>query len=133
MSNQYTFSDMEYSNRRKVTAREKFLTQMDEIIPWEAWVAIIQPYYPNNNRGRRPIGIETMLRMYRMQVWFSLSDIGVEDAICDSYAMRNFMHISFLEDQVPDSTTLLHFRHLLEEQHIGKAIFKDIKQKLFGT
>ena len=58
MPNQYTFSDMEYSNRRKVTAREKFLTQMDEIIPWEDWVAIIQPYYPNNNRGRRPIGIE---------------------------------------------------------------------------
>lgn len=130
MSNQYTFSDMEYSNRRKVTAREKFLTQMDEIIPWEDWVAIIQPYYPNNNRGRRPIGIETMLRMYLMQVWFSLSDIGVEDAIYDSYAMRNFMHINFLEEQVPDSTTLLHFRHLLEEHDIGKAIFEDIKQKL---
>ena len=118
---------------RKVTAREKFPTQLDEIIPWEDWVAIIRPCYPNNDRGRRPIGIETMLRMYLMQVWFSLSDIDVEDAICDSYAMRNFMHISFLEDHVPDSTTLLHFRHLLEEQHIGKAVFKDIKQKLFGT
>ena len=106
-----------------MTAREKFPTQLDEIIPWEDWVAIIRPRYPNNDRGRRPIGIETMLRMYLMQVWFSLSDIGVEDAICDSYAMRNFMHISFLEDQVPDSTTLLHFRHRLEEQHIGKAIF----------
>lgn len=87
-------------------------------------------YYMNNNRGRRPIGIETILRIYLIQVWFSLSDIGEEDAVYDSYAMRNLMHINFLEEQVPDSTTLLHCRYLLEEHDVGKAIFENIKQKL---
>ena len=71
-----------------------------------------------------------MLRMYLLQIWFNLSDEGLEDAIYDSYAMRNFVGINFLEEQVPDATTLLKFRHLLEEHNLGEAIFNDIKERL---
>ena len=104
--NQLTFSDMEYSNRKKKTKREEFLDAMEEIVPWSYWVEMIRPYYFANKRGRKPIGIETMLRMYLMQIWFNLSDEGIEDSIYDSYAMRSFMHIDFHEQQVPDATTL---------------------------
>ena len=127
---QMTLSDMEYANRRRITKREAFLNSMEEIVPWEAWVEIIRPYYYSNRRGRKPIQIETMLRMYLMQTWFSLSDEGIEDAIYDSYAMRGFLHINFLEEQVPDATTLLKFRHLLEEHSFGEAMFNDIKERL---
>ena len=78
--NQLTFSDMEYSNRKKKTKREEFLDAMEEIIPWSYWVEMIRPYYFANKRGRKPIGIETMLRMYLMQIWFNLSDEEIEDS-----------------------------------------------------
>lgn len=127
---QQTFSDMEYSNRRKKTKREEFLDAMDEMIPWDYWVNLIRPYYPSGKRGRPPKDIEAMLRMYLMQNWFNLSDAGIEDAIYDSYAMRSFMHLDFFTQQVPDATTLLHFRHLLEENRIGEKIFADVKARL---
>ena len=85
---QQTFSDFEYSTRKRKTKREEFLEIMDEIIPWDEWVGIITPFYPNGKRGRPPKGIELMLRMYLLQIWFNLSDEGTEDAIYDSYAMR---------------------------------------------
>lgn len=127
---QITLTDLEYSNRKKKTKREEFLDSMDEIIPWSNWVDMIRPYYFNNKRGRKPIGIESMLRMYLMQIWFSLSDEGIEDSIYDSYAMRTFMHIDFNEQQVPDATTLLKFRHLLEKNKIGEKIFADVNKRL---
>ena len=127
---QQTFSDIEYSNRKRKTKREEFLESMDAMIPWEYWVSIIKPYYPSGKRGRPPKNIETMLRMYLMQNWFNLSDEGIEDAIYDSYAMRSFMHLDFLTEQVPDATTLLHFRHLIEENRIGEKIFDDVKSRL---
>ena len=111
---QMTFSDYEYSNRKRITKREEFLDIMDEIIPWDEWVEFVKPYYPSGKRGRPTKGIEKMLRMYLLQVWFNLSDEGVEDAIYDSYAFRKFMGINFNEEQVPDATTLLKFRHLLD-------------------
>ena len=95
---------MEYSNRKKKAKREEFLDAMEEIIPWSYWVEMIRPFYFANKRGRKPIGIETMLRMYLMQIWFNLSDEGIEDSIYDSYAMRSFMHIDFNEQQVPDAS-----------------------------
>ena len=128
--NQMTFSDMEYSGRKRVTQKEKFLREMNDIIPWADWVNKILPYYPKGKRGRPPRGIEVMLRMYLLQIWFNLSDEGLEDAIYDSYAMRNFVGINFLEEQVPDATSLLKFRHLLEEHHLGEEIFNDIKERL---
>ena len=77
--NQMTFSDVEYSHRKKSTKKEKFLFEMDAIIPWESWVAMIAPFYPSGERGRPPRGIEPMLRMYLLQVWFNLSDESIED------------------------------------------------------
>ena len=128
--NQLTFSDMEYSNRKKKTKREEFLDAMEEIIPWPYWVEMIRPYYFANKRGRKPIGIETMLRMYLMQIWFNLSDEGIEDSIYDSYARRSFMHIDLNEQQVPDATTLLKFRHMLEANKLGEKIFADVNNRL---
>ena len=91
---------------------------------------MIRPYYPKGAHGRPVRGIETMLRMYLMQTWFNLSDEGTEDAIYDSYAMRSFLGINFMTEQVPDATTLLKFRHLLEKHNIGEKIFTDIRDRL---
>ena len=129
-SKQLTLGDIEYASRKKLTRREEFLQAMDGIIPWAAWIEIIRPHYPSGKRGRPVRGIETMLRMYLLQVWFNLSDVGVEDAIYDSYAMRTFMKLNFLSEQVPDATTLLKFRHLLEAHKIGEQIFEDLKNRL---
>lgn len=130
---QVSFSDFEYSSRKKKTKREEFLEIMDEIIPWDEWVALIEPYYPTGKRGRPPKGIEKMLRMYLLQCWFNLSDEGVEDAIYDSYAMRKFMGINFLEEDAPDATTLLKFRHLLEENDLNKAFFDAINRVMVAS
>ena len=130
MRGQLSLTDIEYSERKRTTKREEFLRKMDEIIPWDSWIELIKPYYPSGRRGRPVRGIETMLRMYLMQIWFNLSDEGIEDAIYDSYAMRSFLGINFMSEQVPDATTLLKFRHLLEKNNIGEAIFKDIKERL---
>lgn len=127
---QQTFTDIEYSRRKKKTRREEFLDTMDQMIPWKDWIALIEPYYPSGKRGRPTRGIETMLRMYLMQNWFNLSDAAMEDTIYDSYAMRSFMHLDFYKEQVPDATTLLKFRHLLEEHHIGEQIFADVSSRL---
>lgn len=128
--NQQTFSDIEYGNRKRKTKREIFLDIMEEIIPWDEWVAYIKPYYPSGKRGRPPRGIEKMLRMYLLQIWFNLSDEMTEDSIYDSYAMRKFMRLNFLEEQAPDATTLLHFRHLIEDNGIGKTFFDGITRCL---
>ena len=125
-SGQSSFTDIEYGNRRRVSRRELFLQTMDRTIPWQRWVEVIEPHYytdATGKRGRKAKPIETMLRMYLLQVWFSLSDEGVEDAIYDSYAMRRFMGLDFTTEQVPDATTLLHFRHLLEKHRLGEKLF----------
>ena len=96
---------------------------MDATIPWAVWVGLIEPFYFDGKKGRKPKALETMLRMYLLQVWFSLSDEGVEEAIYDSYAMRRFMGLDFAVEQVPDATTLLHFRHLLEKHQLGEKLF----------
>ena len=124
-SEQPSFTDVEYGNRRRVSRREMFLETMDATIPWAAWVGVIEPHYYADGpgkRGRKATPVETMLRMYLLQVWFSLSDEGVEDAVYDSYAMRRFMGLDFAVEQVPDATTLLHFRHLLEEHQLGERL-----------
>jgi len=101
---------------------------MDATIPWAVWVGLIEPFYYSGRKGRKPKPLETMLRMYLLQVWFSLSDEGVEEAIYDSYAMRRFMGLDFAVEQVPDATTLLHFRHLLEEHQLGEKLFESQNQ-----
>jgi transposase, IS5 family len=126
-SEQPSFAEVEYGNRRRTSKREQFLETMDATIPWSTWVGVIEPHYYADRpgkRGRKAKPIETMLRMYLLQAWFSLSDEGVEDAIYDSYAMRRFMGLDFAVKQVPDATTLLHFRHLLEEHQLGEKLFE---------
>jgi len=127
---QPSLSDVEYSQRRRTPKREEFLTRMDAVVPWTDWVTLIEPFYYSNKRGRRAVGLETMLRMYLLQVWFHLSDEGVEDQINDSFAMRSFMRLDFGTQQVPDATTLLHFRHLLEKHKLGEAMFAALNAKL---
>ena len=127
---QLSITDVEYNNRKKITKREEFLDAMNEVIPWDEWVALIEPYYPDGKKGRKPQGIEKMLRMYLLQCWFNLSDEGMEDAIYDSYAFRSFMQINFFDEQTPDATTLLKFRHLLEKNGIGEKLFNAINYAL---
>jgi len=123
-SDQISFTDVEYSKRRRVSRREQFLDTMDATIPWSRWVGLIEPFTYSGHRGRKPKALETMLRMYLLQAWFSLSDEGVEDAIYDSYAMRRFLGLDFTVEQVPDATTLLHFRHLLEKHQLGRKLLE---------
>ena len=130
---QETFTDIEYSYRKKKTKREEFLEIMEEIIPWDEWVGVIEPYYPKGKRGRPPMGIEKMLRMYLLQIWFNLSDPATEDAIYDSYAMRKFTDIDFMTETVPDETTLCKFRHLLETNGLNKLFFDAINRVMLQT
>ena len=127
---QQTLSDIEYSNRKQQTRKEEFLTAMEDMIPWEQWISLIREQYPSGRRGRKPKSIDTMLRMYLLKKWFGLSDAGIEDAVYDSYAMRNFMHIDFFAEQVPDESTLRRFRHLLEKRGIDKQIDTEIRKRL---
>ena len=127
---QQSFADVEYGGRRKISKREQFLDIMEEIIPWDEWVNLVQPHYNTGKSGRPPLGIEKMLRMYLLQAWFNLSDEGVEDAVYDSYSMRKFMKLDFVKENVPDATTLLHFRRILEESALGKAMFEAINRVL---
>ncbi len=127
---QQSFSDIEYANRRRKTRREKFLDSMNEIVPWSEWREMIRPFYYRSRRGRRPKDLEVMLRMYLMQTWYSLSAEGMEEAACDSYAMRSFLGINFIDEQVPDATTLLRFRRLLEKHELDKRISRDLDIRL---
>lgn len=121
------FTDIEYSKRKKKTRREEFLDQMEKVVPWDVWVNLIVPFYPNGKRGRKPQQIERMLRMMLLQNWFNLSDEGIEDAIYDSYAMRSFLRLTFMDDQVPDATTLCKFRKLLNDHGIQTQIFAQVQ------
>lgn len=125
-----TFSDIEYENRKRKTKREDFLDEMDKIVPWDELITLIQPHYYNNHRGRPACSLEKMLRMYLLQTWFSISDEGLEDAIYDSYAFRKFMGVDFCESTVPDATTLLKFRHFIENKKAGEQIFEKINEIL---
>ena len=105
---QPSFTDVEYGMRRRSTRRETFLTMMDDVIPWSEWIGLIEPHYYRGERGRKPRTVETMLRMYLLQVWFSLSDEGVEEAISDSHAMRRFMRLDFSVERLAPGETLSH-------------------------
>ena len=122
-----TFSCVEHTND-KPTRRKVFLKEMDKIVPWQAIMEEIEPYYYHNTRGRKAIELEIMIRMYLLQNWFNLSDEGIEDAIYDSISMQEFMKIDLLEQRVPDATTVLHFRRILEANNLGEKIFNRINK-----
>src|SRR5690606_14277884 len=116
---QLSFSDAEFHAKRKVTSREKFLAEMERAIPWKVFAALVEPHYPKPGNGRRPYPLEVMLRIHFMQQWFNLSDPAMEEALYDSTSIRNFAKLSLTRGSVPDETTILHFRHLLEKHNIA--------------
>jgi IS5 family transposase len=130
MGEQRTFASVAWTQKGKVTRRERFLAEMDAVIPWTALFALIEPHYPKAGRGRQPLGLEKMLRIYFLQQWFNLSDPQAEDAIYDSESMRRFARVELSEDVVPDETTILRFRHLLEEHRLTGKIFDAIRDLL---
>ena len=130
MSDQRTFASVAWSQKGKVTRRERFLGEMNAVIPWARLVALIEPHYPKAGRGRRPHDLERMLRIYFLQQWFNLSDPQAEDAIYDSESMRRFAKVELSEDVVPDETTILRFRHLLEKHGLTEGIFEAVKDLL---
>ena len=130
MGDQRTFASVAWSQKGKVTRRERFLAEMDAVIPWDQLIALVEPHYPKAGNGRQPLGLEKMLRVYFMQQWFNLSDPAAEDAIYDSESMRRFAKIELSEDVVPDETTILRFRHILEKHGLTAAIFDTINRLL---
>jgi IS5 family transposase len=129
--NQTSFARLEYAAKKRQTRRERFLGEMDRVVPWEQLVALIEPHYPRSGKvGRPPVGVTRMLRMYCLQQWYSLSDEGLEDAIYDSQSMRDFIGIDLSREQVPDATTLLKFRRKLEDNKLTESIFKAVTAHL---
>jgi len=127
---QVTFASMAYENKKKQTRRERFLSEMNKAVPWERLVSRIEPYYPKAGNGRRPMPLEQMLRIYFMQQWYSLSDPGMEEALYDIESMRRFADIELREEPIPDETTILNFRRLLEQHHLTSALFEEINKLL---
>lgn len=128
---QTSFASLEYAGKKRQTRREKFLGEMERVVPWERLIALVEPHYPSSGRvGRPPIGVPRMLRMYFLQQWYSLSDEGLEDAVADSQAMREFVGIDLGREQVPDATTLLKFRRRLEDNKLTQAIFEEVAAHL---
>ena len=123
MGSQRTFASMAWQAKGKVTRRERFLAEMDAVIPWSRLLALIEPHYPKAGQGRQPLGLEKMLRIYFLQQWFNLSDPQAEDAIYDSESMRRFARVELGDEVVPDESTILRFRHLLEQHRLTAAIF----------
>jgi len=119
---QLTFGDAEFAGKGKTTRKERFLAEMEQVVPWASFLKLIAPVYPEAGNGRRPYPLETMLRVYLMQNWFSLSDPAMEDALYDMPALRQFAGLTSL-DAVPDETTILNFQHLIEEYELAQEIF----------
>jgi IS5 family transposase len=133
MPQQISFAQAEYEAKRKTTRRDRFLGEMERVVPWAALLAMLSPYYyptAGQGRGRPPIGLERMLRMYFLQQWFGLADEALEDAIYDSQAFRTFLGLDLGRESVPDATTLLNFRHLMEEHGLTERIFETVKELL---
>lgn len=127
---QTTFASAAWEKKGKVTRRERFLAEMDAVIPWKHLNRLIEPHYPKAGNGTQPMPQERMLRIYFMQQWFNLSDPAMEDSLYDSESMRRFAGIELAEDAVPDETTILRFRHLLEKHYLTQAIFGQIRTLL---
>jgi IS5 family transposase len=125
-----SFASLVYESKKKKTRREKFLEEMDEVIPWPELTEVIKGYYPKAGNGRQPMPLERMLRIYFMQQWYGLSDPAMEDALYDIESMRQFAGIDLAADIVPDETTILNFRHLLEKHNLSKKIFKETNRYL---
>jgi IS5 family transposase len=118
---QMSFSDFEYAGKRKQTRRERFLAEMDQVVPWAGLLELIEPFYPKAGGGRKPYPLETMLRIHLLQNWFSLSDPAMEEALYEITPMRQFARLT-LSAPIPEDTTIMNFRHLLEKHQLAPAI-----------
>ena len=130
MRRQGTFSQAEYAAKKKQTRRDRFLAEMEQVVPWARLVDRLRPLYPKGERGRPPIGLERMLRIYFLQQWYGLADEALEDALYDSQALRGFAGIDLNRGPVPDATTVLHFRHWLERHDLTRALFDEVGRML---
>lgn len=126
---QLSFGDAEYAGKRKRTKRELFLGEMDQVVPWKALLGVISPFYPIAGNGRRPYPLATMLRVHLMQNGFGLSDPAMEEALYEVASMRQFAGLS-LTGAIPDETTILNFRHLLEEYELAADILAKVNAHL---
>lgn len=124
---QTTFASMAWAAKGRTTRRERFLAEMNAVIPWARLIPLIEPHYPKAGSGRPPLPLERMLRIYFMQQWFNLSDPQAEDSLYDSESMRRFAGVELAEDVIPDETSILRFRHLLEQHKLTEAIFVEIR------
>jgi IS5 family transposase len=125
--------DAGFAAHRKATRRDVFLAEMDKVVPWDRLCTVIEPFYPKvreGEGGRRPIGLERMLRIHFLQQWYALSDPGVEEALYDSEAMRRFVGIDLGREGAPDESTVLQFRHLLERHGLAKQVFAEVSKYL---
>jgi transposase, IS5 family len=122
-----------FNRHGKTTKRAAFLARMEKLVPWAEFCVLIEPYYPKVGNGRPPIGLERMLRMYFVANWFNLADEACEDALYDITALREFCWIDLGREPVPDATTLLGFRHLLEEHKLGAAMFAMVGELLLSN
>jgi len=117
----------------RATRKAEFLARMEALVPWSEFCTLIEPHYPKAGNGRPPIGVERMLRMYLVANWFNLADEACEDALYDIAAFRDFCRIDLGRERVPDATTLLNFRHLLEAHKIGAALFAKVGELLLAS
>jgi IS5 family transposase len=127
---QITFASAAWQNKGKVTRREQFLAEMNAVIPWDRLLKLIEPHYPKAGNGTQPLPLPRMLRIYFMQNWFNLSDPAAEDSLYDSESMRRFAGIELSEDAIPDESTILRFRHLLEKHQLTEKIFAEVRSLL---
>ena len=126
---QISFADAEYAGKRKKTRREVFLEEMELVVPWQALLKVIEPFYPVAGRGRRPYALESILRVHLMQNWFALSDPAMEEALYEIASLRHFAGLN-LSEPIPDETTILNFRHMLEEYDLAEDILKQVNAHL---
>lgn len=115
---QLSFASVGFERFGKTTRRAAFLSEMDAVVPWRRLYDLIAPFYPKPGKGRRPVGLDRMLRIYFLQHWFGLSDPAAEEALYDSEVMRRLVGIDLGREPVPDETTILNFRHLLERHEL---------------
>ena len=127
--NQLSFADTEFTSKRRKTRKELFLGRMDELIPWQQLEDQIEPFYPKAGNGRRPYPLSTMLRIHFMQNWYNMGDPAMEDALYEITSMRLLAGLS-LEGAIPDHTTIMNFRHLLEKHKLGRKLFKEVHKWL---
>src|SRR5271169_5508153 len=132
MERQGSFSQAEYAGKKKQTRRDKFLAEMEQVVPWARLVERLRPFYPKGERGRPPVGLERMLRIYFLQQWYGLADEALEETLYDSQALRGFAGIELNREAVPDATTVLHFRHWLERHELTKVLFDEVGAMLEG-